>query len=525
PSRLWLKPATAQQQRGQGHPRRQRAPRNEERAMCACFSWCLPRRTRRHSETPYVRLSHAVAAPKVSQAVTTVKSDTLEVTEYISRKKALSDAKLSAVLGVVSAPTDEEHYVPEFDEYVMVISGMVNILNSESGRVTLTAGQSCRLPAGESIKWSWPGPCQYVHIRTPAVTAEYHGRESHKAREVLPGCQKIVATASANGYVKVWDTEVMQELRTLEGHADQVMSVRFTKDGRRLVTASTDRTAKIWALQSGKCLQTLVGHKGPVYSASLSPDTADVELAVTASQDRTAMLWHTEGDTGTCFLMLSGHEKQVHDAEFSPHGRLVATASDDRTARLWEIPSGACMQVLRGHTDAVYCAAFSPDGRSVATASADKTARLWEAATGDCIRTLSGHTSWVRHVAFDEGGTRMVTASGDSTARVWLCSDGQCQLTLTGHTGWMRGAEFSEDGAQIATCARDGTTRIWCATSGCCLRRLEHDAWVRSAAFAPDLLDHDGGTAGAPPRFFERDVAAARNRPRLGSSAARKLSA
>jgi len=491
--------------------------------MCACFSWCLPRRIRRHSETPYVRLSHAVAAPKVSQAVTTVKSDTLEVTEYIGNV-ASSDAKLSAVLGVVSAPTDEEHYVPEFDEYVMVISGMVNILNSESGRVTLTAGQSCRLPAGESIKWSWPGPCQYVHIRTPAVTAEYHGRESHAVKEVLPGCQKIVATASSKGYVKVWDSEIKLELRTLEGHADQVMSVRFSKDGRRVVTASTDRTAKIWSLQSAECLQTLVGHKGPVYSASLSPDTADVELAVTASQDRTAMLWHTDGSTDTYFVILGGHEKQVHDAQFSPDGRLVATASDDRTSRLWEIPRGACMQVLRGHTDAVYCAVFSPDGRSVATASADKTARLWEVASGICTSTLSGHTSWVRHVAFNEDGARMVTASGDGTARVWLRGDGQCQLTLTGHTGWLRQAEFSEDGAQIATCARDGTTRIWCATSGCCLRRLEHDAWVRSAAFAPDLLDHDGGTDGRPPRFFQRSVADARSRPRLGSGVARQVS-
>ena len=75
--------------------------------MNACFSGCLPRKSRRHSETPYVRLGHAVAAPKVSQAVTTLKAETLEVTEYIGNV-ASSDAKLSAVLGVVSAPTAEE---------------------------------------------------------------------------------------------------------------------------------------------------------------------------------------------------------------------------------------------------------------------------------------------------------------------------------------------------------------------------------------------------------------------------------
>jgi WD40 repeat protein len=49
--------------------------------------------------------------------------------------------------------------------------------------------------------------------------------------------------------LKVWDTTTGQETLTLQGHTDQVMSVAFSLNGKRLASASRDGTVKVWDAQ------------------------------------------------------------------------------------------------------------------------------------------------------------------------------------------------------------------------------------------------------------------------------------
>ena len=52
---------------------------------------------------------------------------------------------------------------------------------------------------------------------------------------------KRLASASADGTVKVWDAATGQETLTLKGHTGIVASVAFSPDGKRLVSASHGR--------------------------------------------------------------------------------------------------------------------------------------------------------------------------------------------------------------------------------------------------------------------------------------------
>jgi predicted NACHT family NTPase len=77
-------------------------------------------------------------------------------------------------------------------------------------------------------------------------------------------------------------------LSTLRGHKYGVIAVSFSPDGKMLASASSDETIKIWEARSGALLSTLKGHEGSVDAVSFSPDG---NMLVSASWDETIKIW------------------------------------------------------------------------------------------------------------------------------------------------------------------------------------------------------------------------------------------
>jgi hypothetical protein len=57
---------------------------------------------------------------------------------------------------------------------------------------------------------------------------------------------KILASASADKTVRLWDVASRQPLATLSGHENIVWSVAFSPDGKVLASASADNTVRLW---------------------------------------------------------------------------------------------------------------------------------------------------------------------------------------------------------------------------------------------------------------------------------------
>jgi WD40 repeat protein len=162
---------------------------------------------------------------------------------------------------------------------------------------------------------------------------------------------------------------------------------------------------------------------------------------------------------------MSGSNKEVRCAVFSPDGSRIATGGDDAIVRVWSAVTGQKVLTFKDHA-IIHLIAFSPDGQRLITGIEDQTARLWEASSGRELVALAG-SSEVMSVAFSTDGQRVVTASTDQSAKLWdmglFGTDNTARelLTLKGHTDVIDCVAFSPDGHRIATGSRDRTVKIW----------------------------------------------------------------
>lgn len=151
----------------------------------------------------------------------------------------------------------------------------------------------------------------------------------------------MLAASFSDGTVRMceWDADCRLK-ETWRAHTKRVNEVAFSPDDRLLASASWDGVIKVWSMPERRLLRTLTGHSDEVYSVAFSPDGARL---VSCSLDRTIKLWDTTYWDEV--FTLRGHRAGVVKVVFSPNGRHIASGSIDFTARLWTAPIPASTTV------------------------------------------------------------------------------------------------------------------------------------------------------------------------------------
>lgn len=116
-----------------------------------------------------------------------------------------------------------------------------------------------------------------------------------------------------------------------QGHVKQLLSMDFSPLGFLLATASDDHTVRIWDLRKRDCMYTVPAHQGLVSAVKFAPKTG--EFLATSSYDGTIKTW--SGRDFSHLAEYSGHEGKISCVDVSASERSLVSCSFDRTFKLW----------------------------------------------------------------------------------------------------------------------------------------------------------------------------------------------
>jgi WD40 repeat protein len=90
----------------------------------------------------------------------------------------------------------------------------------------------------------------------------------------------LIAIGYAPYHIGLWNAETGTMTRLLEGHTNWVVSLCFTKDGKRLISSAGDLSASVWNIQTGEEIGRFRFSEGYTYLYSVSVSSDGKYIAI-----------------------------------------------------------------------------------------------------------------------------------------------------------------------------------------------------------------------------------------------------
>uniref|UniRef100_A0A667WLY8 WD repeat domain 17 n=1 Tax=Myripristis murdjan TaxID=586833 RepID=A0A667WLY8_9TELE len=281
-----------------------------------------------------------------------------------------------------------------------------------------------------------------------------------------PDDPNLLATASFDGTIKVWDTNTLTAVYTSPGNEGVVYSLSWAPGDLNCIAGATSRNgAFIWDVKKGKMITRFNEHgKNGIFCISWSHK--DSKRIATCSGDGFCIIRTIDGK----ILHKYKHPAAVFGCDWSQNNKdMIATGCEDKNVRVYYLATSSDqpLKVFTGHLAKVFHVRWSPLREGIlCSGSDDGTVRIWDYTQDACINVLGGHTAPVRGLMWNtEVPYLLISGSWDYTIRVWDTRDGTCLDTVYDHGADVYGLTCHPSRPfTMASCSRDSTVRLWSLT-------------------------------------------------------------
>ncbi|XP_041965700.1 kinesin-like protein KIF21A isoform X2 [Alosa sapidissima] len=297
-----------------------------------------------------------------------------------------------------------------------------------------------------------------------------HVAEGHsKAVLCVDSTDDLLFTGSKDRTCKVWNLVTGQEIMSLSGHPNNVVSVRYSSS--MVFTVSTSYI-KVWDIRdSAKCIRTL--------TSSGQASTSDVCAA----------------NTNRAVSIPAG-ENQINQIALNPTGSVLYAAAGN-SVRMWDLRRFVSTGKLTGHLGPVMCLTIDQTSNAqdlVFTGSKDHYIKMFDVTEGSQGSLSPTHNFEPPHYDGIESlvvqGDCLFSGSRDNGIKKWDLSRKDLQQQVpNAHRDWVCALGVVPGSPALLSGCRGGVLKLWHSDSLAPLGELKgHESPINGISTNSSLL-------------------------------------
>ncbi|XP_032076853.1 kinesin-like protein KIF21A isoform X5 [Thamnophis elegans] len=318
-----------------------------------------------------------------------------------------------------------------------------------------------------------PSPVQCIYI------AEGH----MKAVLCVDSTDDLLFTGSKDRTCKVWNLVTGQEIMSLSGHPNNVVSVKYCNYTSLVFTVSTSYI-KVWDIRdSAKCIRTLTS-SGQTMPGDACSGNTNRTVTIPAGENQINQI--ALNPTGTFLYAAAGNVVRMWDLKrFQSTGKLtghlgpvmcltvdrisngqdlIITGSKDHYIKMFDITEGALGTVSPTHNfepphyDGIE--ALTIMGDNLFSGSRDNGIKKWDLAQKDLIQQVpNAHKDWVCALGVVPDSSVLLSGCRGGILKLWNGDTFAPISELKGHDSPINA--ICSNSSQIFTASDDRTVKIW----------------------------------------------------------------
>ncbi|KAM9502296.1 kinesin-like protein KIF21A isoform 7-T7 [Salvelinus alpinus] len=314
-----------------------------------------------------------------------------------------------------------------------------------------------------------------------------HVAEGHtKAVLCVDSTDDLLFTGSKDRTCKVWNLVTGQEIMSLAGHPNNVVSVRYSSS---LVFTVSTSYIKVWDIRdSAKCIRTLTS-SGQVTPGDACASSTNRTVTIPAGENQINQI--ALNPSGSVLYAAAGNSVRVWDlrrfvstgkltghlgpvmcltVDQSGNGQdLVISGSKDHYIKLFDVTEGALGAISPTHN-------FEPphydgieslvvQGDVLFSGSRDNGIKKWDLGRKDLLQQVpNAHRDWVCALGVVPGTPALLSGCRGGVLKLWHADTLGALGELKGHESPING--ISTNSSHLFTASDDRTVKIWRARGG-----------------------------------------------------------